>query len=198
MAPQRPEQTPTVGLTTWRYEMNGIDERQIRGTVAGRRLRTGRRVVAGAALVAGALLGLAAQPAYATPGPTGDLTSTSAAGGIAPAAVVMTCGGLTEAAAQAAGYTIRNNAASPTAVIVVGTPGPDWMVGSAFNDILDGQGDDDIICGRNGADDLRGLSGNDTMFGGNGNDRIDGGVGTDVANGGNDNDTCTAETQNSC
>ena len=74
-----PEQAPTVGLTTWRYEMNGIDEMHIRGTVAGRRLRAGRRVVAGAALVAGALLGLAAQPAYATPGPTGDLTSTSTA-----------------------------------------------------------------------------------------------------------------------
>ena len=177
--------------------MNGIDGMHSGGTVAGR-LRAGRRVVAGAALVAGAMLGLAGQPAYATPGPTGDITSTSATGGIAPAAVVVTCGGLTQAAAQAAGYTIRNNAASPTAVIVVGTPGPDWMVGSAFNDILDGQGDDDIICGRNGADDLRGLSGDDTMFGGAGNDRLDGGVDTDVANGGNDNDTCIAETQNSC
>jgi hypothetical protein len=178
--------------------MNEIYGTRSRGTVAGRRPRTARRVAAGTVLLAGALLGGAA-PAYATPGPTGDLTAPTTAGSLSPV-VALTCGGLTEAAAVAAGYTIRNNASSPTGVIVVGTPGPDWMVGSAFVDTLDGQGGDDLICGRDGADDLRGLSGNDTIFGGDGNDTIDGGANTDVGRGGADNNTCTAatETQNNC
>jgi len=72
---------------------------------------------------------------------------------------------MTNAAAQAAGYTICDNAFSSTAVIVVGTPGPDWMVGGADNDTLDGQDGNDLLCGRGGNDDLRGLSGNDQMFG---------------------------------
>jgi len=72
---------------------------------------------------------------------------------------------MTNAAAQAAGYTICDNAFSSTAVIVVGTPGPDRMVGGADNDTLDGQGGNDLLCGRGGNDDLRDLSGNDQMFG---------------------------------
>jgi Ca2+-binding RTX toxin-like protein len=172
--------------------MNGIDGMRIRGTVAGRCLRTGRRAVAGTVLLAGAMFGVASQPAFAAAAP---------AGSPAQVAVVVTCGGLTEAAAQAAGYTIHNNAASPVAVIDLGGPGPDWMVGSAFNDILDAQGGNDLLCGRNGNDDLRGLSGDDTIFGGAGNDAISGDSGVDVGNGGSGlSNTCTVstETQNNC
>jgi hypothetical protein len=170
--------------------MNGINGTPSRGTVAGRCLRTGRSAVAGTVLLAGAMLGVAAQPAYAT---------TAAAP--AQFAVAVTCGGLTAAAAQAAGYTIHDNAASPVAVIDLGGPGPDWMVGSAFNDTLDGQGGGDLLCGGDGTDNLRGLSGDDSMFGGGGNDDIRGGTGTDVGRGGAGiSNTCDAstETQNNC
>ncbi|MCY7343903.1 MAG: hypothetical protein LH603_19235 [Pseudonocardia sp.] len=172
--------------------MNGIDGTRSRGTVAGRGLRTGRRAVAGTVLLASAVLGVAAQPAYAT---------TAAAPAPTQFAVVVTCGGLTEAAAQAAGYVTSNNAGSPVGVIVVGGPGPDWIVGSTFNDTLDGQGENDLLCGRDGTDNLRGLSGDDSMWGGGGNDDIRGGTGTDVGRGGAGiSNTCDAstETQNNC
>ena len=152
--------------------MNGVDGTRSYGTVAGRCLRTGRRAVIGTVLLSGALLGVAAQPAYAA-APT-------------QFRVAATCGGLTEAAALAAGYTIRDYEASPVAVIVLGTPGPDWIVGSDFNDILDGQGGNDVICGRAGNDDLRGLSGDD---------HISGDAGTDSGNGGIGGNTCTASTE---
>lgn len=164
--------------------MNGIDGTRSRGTVAGRCLRTGRLAVAGTVLLAGAILGVAS-PAYAiTPVLPPDLNDQ-------PVVVMMNCGGLSEAGARAAGYTIRNSAFASTAVIVVGGSGPDWIVGSAYNDILDGQGGDDLICGRDGNDDLRGLSGNDNIWGG---------AGTDVGNGGSGANTCDAltETQVSC
>jgi hypothetical protein len=124
----------------------------------------------GTILLGGTMLGVASQPAYAAS---------------------VTCGGMTKAAAQAAGFTIYDNAFSSTAVIVVGTPGPDWMVGGAGNDTLDGQGGNDLLCGRGGNDDLRGLSGNDQMFGGGG---------TDTGNGGAGANTCDAniETKISC
>src|SRR5690349_17396144 len=105
--------------------MNGIDGTRARGTAARRWLRTGPVAVAGTVLLSGAMLGVASQPAYAAP---------------------VTCGGLTEAAAKAAGYTTYSNAFSSLGVIVVGTPGPDWMVGGSANDILDGQGGNDLIC----------------------------------------------------
>jgi Ca2+-binding RTX toxin-like protein len=162
--------------------MNGIDGTGSRGTVAGRCLRTGRRAVIGAVLLSGAMLGVAAQPAYAA-APT-------------QFRVAVTCGGMTEAAAVAAGYTIRNNAASPVAVIVVGTPGPDWIVGSDFNDTLDGQGGRDVLCGRGGTDNLRGSSDDDRMFGGGGNDDLRGGTGTDTGDGGTGiSNTCDASTE---
>jgi Ca2+-binding RTX toxin-like protein len=129
----------------------------------------------------------------------GTATAANAAPAQPPAPV--TCGGLTAADALAAGYTPRDSSASAFGVIVLGGPGPDWMVGSDFADILDGQGGDDLICGRNGADDLRGLSGDDRIFGGGGNDAISGGANTDVGNGGNGaNNICDAstETQNNC
>ena len=71
--------------------MNGIDGTRGRGTAARRWLRTGGLAATGTVLVGGAMLGVASQPAYATP---------------------VTCGGLTEAAAKAAGYTTYNNAFS--------------------------------------------------------------------------------------
>jgi Ca2+-binding RTX toxin-like protein len=165
--------------------MNGIDGTRSQGTVAGRCLRTGRRAVIGTVLLSGAMLGVAAQPAYAA-------VPTQFA-----AAAVVTCGGLTEAAAQAAGYdTTHNYAGDTVGVIALGSPGPDWMVGSQVNDTLDGQGGNDIICGRDGTDNIEGLSGDDRMFGGGGNDNLAGGTGTDTGNGGTGiSNVCDASTE---
>lgn len=153
----------------------------------------------GTVLLAGAMLGGASQPAYATPGPPPDPSELLEIDPIAVRLGLVTCGGLTEAEAQAAGYwTSDNSAAGPVpgaALIVLGTPGPDWIVGSDFNDILDGQGGDDLLCGGDGPDDLRGLSGNDRMYGGNGFDRISGDTGTDQGYGGYNGGTCSASTE---
>lgn len=160
--------------------MNGIDGTRSNRTAAGRFLRTGRRAVIGTVLLSGAVLGAAA-PAYAAV-PTQF---------VAPPPPAVTCGGLTPVSAPGAGYTVRDNSASPVAVIVLGGPGPDYIIGSNFNDILDGQGGNDIICGRAGNDDLRGLSGDD---------HLSGGGGTDTGNGNTGADNCTpsTETQISC
>ena len=152
--------------------MSGID-----GT------RTGHRALAGSVLLAGALLGAVAQPAYAAPAPASAV------------AAVITCGGMTQAQAIAAGYTISNNASSPVGVIVLGGPGPDWIVGSDFNDVLEGQGGRDHLCGRDSTDNLRGGSGDDSMSGGGGNDDLRGGTGTDVGRGGAGVNTCDASTE---
>ena len=149
--------------------------------------RTGRRALVGTVLLAGALFG-AAQPAFAAPAPAPAVTA------------AITCGGMTEAQAIAAGYNTSKNAGSAVAVIIVGGPGPDWIVGSDFNDFLDGQGGDDYLCGRGGVDNLRGLSGDDSMWGGGGNDDIRGGVGADVGRGGTGLNVCdgSTETQIDC
>jgi len=113
----------------------------------------------------------------------------------------VTCGGLTEQDAKAAGYVTYNHAFdNKQAWTIVGTPGPDWMVGGALGDTLDGQGGDDLICGRDGDDDLRGLSGNDQIWGDDGIDTITGGADTDTADGGPQNDVCdaTIETPVNC
>ena len=53
---------------------------------------------------------------------------------------------------------------------VLGTPGPDILVGSATAD---------LICGLGGDDEIDGGDGDDSILGGDGNDRITGGPGAD-------------------
>jgi pectate lyase len=64
-------------------------------------------------------------------------------------------------------------------VTLLGTDGPDALVGSPF---------DDVIHGRDGNDDIGGAEGNDLICGGRGNDVLNGGKGDDSLRGGKDAD----------
>lgn len=90
--------------------------------------------------------------------------------------------------------------------IILGTPGPDVLNGTAGNDCILGLAGDDVIDGRAGldvliggagndtlsggaaADTLYGEGGNDVLFGGAGEDRLDGGEGDDLLQGEAGND----------
>lgn len=89
----------------------------------------------------------------------------------------------------------------PSRCTVVGTPGDDEILATAFPDKLCGLGGndkiigldaatgDDIILGGAGDDTLQGLRGSDKIFGGPGNDKLTGGAGNDVLRGGPGADT---------
>lgn len=62
---------------------------------------------------------------------------------------------------------------------IVGTPGPDRLVGTKRADVICGLGGDDTIFGRGGADRILGGTGNDVIRGGGGRDAVDGGEGAD-------------------
>ncbi|MFG1948711.1 calcium-binding protein [Nonomuraea sp. NPDC048826] len=136
-------------------------------------------------------------------GGTGILFGTGAAHA---SSLVVSCGGMTEAQAIAAGFNTINLSGQQGAV--VNGPGTnDWIYGTSFRDILSGGGGNDIICGGAGADDLIGNTGNDELHGGDhadtlygddlfsgngrigdGNDELHGGSGSDTlyGNGGGD------------
>jgi Ca2+-binding RTX toxin-like protein len=63
------------------------------------------------------------------------------------------------------------------------------LLGTAGPDILVGFDTDDLIEGYGGNDSLYGANGNDTLRGGDGSDFLDGGQGDDVIEGGNANDS---------
>jgi Ca2+-binding RTX toxin-like protein len=67
---------------------------------------------------------------------------------------------------------------------LLGTPGPDVIVGLGGDDIIRGGDGDDIICGGEGADGLVGDSGADRLLGDAGDDLIRGEAGADAAEGG--------------
>jgi Ca2+-binding RTX toxin-like protein len=70
-----------------------------------------------------------------------------------------------------------------------GSPGNDWLIGSAVeNDILGGGGND-VIIGYAGNDYLDGVAGNDSILGGDGNDSLYGNSGNDYLSGENHADT---------
>lgn len=71
------------------------------------------------------------------------------------------------------------NDADPTIGIIVGTNGPDVIVGTGLDDIISGLGGRDIICGDSGDDIIDGGGGNDRLFGGSGDDTILGRSGHD-------------------
>jgi len=64
-------------------------------------------------------------------------------------------------------------------VAIFGTPGANFLVGSALSD---------IIWGRGGNDTIFGLGSNDVLIGGAGNDVLNGGLGADLLIGGDGND----------
>ncbi len=83
-------------------------------------------------------------------------------------------------------------------VTIMGTPGPDHIVGRGANDVIYGGGGNDVITGgRNGNDRICGGPGNDVIHGGRGydriygeagNDRLTGDRGSDLLSGGAGND----------
>ncbi|WP_439517058.1 calcium-binding protein, partial [Limnospira sp.] len=73
-------------------------------------------------------------------------------------------------------------------IVLIGGPGNDTLVGSAFrNDLLLGNEGNDSLVGGPGNDSLFGGPGNDTLTGGTGNDIIRGGDGEDLIYGGGGN-----------
>jgi Ca2+-binding RTX toxin-like protein len=66
---------------------------------------------------------------------------------------------------------------------IVGTNGPNYLAGGAF---------DDVIVGNGGNDTIKGGAGNDRLLGGPGDDVIDGGPGSDTIDGGPGSDTIFA------
>jgi Ca2+-binding RTX toxin-like protein len=72
---------------------------------------------------------------------------------------------------------------------IVGTPGPDRIVGKRASDVIAGLGGNDVIVdGPNGNDVICGDGGRDRLVASHGNDRLYGGGGRDVASGGQGND----------
>lgn len=76
---------------------------------------------------------------------------------------------------------------------IIGTFGPDSLIGTDFDDILLGLSGDDTISGKKGndllfgdkGDDiLSGNAGNDILFGGAGSDTLSGNKGVDIVTGG--------------
>jgi hypothetical protein len=94
---------------------------------------------------------------------------------------------------------------------VVGTPGPDRLIGTngpdviaagAGDDRVSGLGGDDLVCagpgndvvqGGGGADTIRAEAGDDELFGGAGLDSLDGGPGSDLCTLGDAHTDCERE-----
>jgi Ca2+-binding RTX toxin-like protein len=70
-----------------------------------------------------------------------------------------------------------------------GSPGNDWLVGSAVNNQFLGGGGNDVLIGYAGNDNLNGQAGHDSILGGEGNDMLYGESGNDQLYGENHADT---------
>lgn len=79
-------------------------------------------------------------------------------------------------------------AAAAPGKLIVGSPAPDALAGTARSDRILGLGGSDQLSGGAGHDTIEGGAGNDTISGQSGNDRLVGGVGSDhlVGGGGSD------------
>ncbi len=73
--------------------------------------------------------------------------------------------------------------------VVVGTAGPDRLLGGSGDDVLCGLDGDDVLQGGSGNDHLDGGDGSDELHGGSGNDQLDGAGGLDRLFGGSGHDT---------
>ena len=74
---------------------------------------------------------------------------------------------------------------------LIGTPGPDILVGTGLRNTLSGRAGADCLFGLGDDDKLIGGTGNDLLNGGGGDDRLNGDAGDDRLKGGNGNDTLT-------
>jgi Ca2+-binding RTX toxin-like protein len=74
---------------------------------------------------------------------------------------------------------------------VIGSGGPDVIVGTADSNTLQGGAENDTISGDASADNLQGGTGDDVIHGEAGDDTVDGGTGADAIDGGADADTAT-------
>jgi hypothetical protein len=75
----------------------------------------------------------------------------------------------------------RDEHGRPLRCTIVGTNGPDRLVGSARRNVICGLGGADVLVGRGGDDVLSGGPGNDYLRPGAGRDRVLGGSGNDFA-----------------
>lgn len=71
---------------------------------------------------------------------------------------------------------------------IIGSIGPDVLIGSPRADQIDGGAGNDRLYGLGGDDLIHGGVGNDSLFGGSGNDRLHGNRGDDTLTGGDGND----------
>ena len=76
---------------------------------------------------------------------------------------------------------------------LIGTPGPDCILGYGGNDVIAGLSGDDLLVGGPGNDTLFGSAGDDVLRGGDGDDALYGGPGRDLLEGGNGNDFADGE-----
>jgi Ca2+-binding RTX toxin-like protein len=72
---------------------------------------------------------------------------------------------------------------------LIGTDGPDNLVGTDIAELIQGLGDFDILVGNGGNDTIQGATGQDNISGGAGNDSINGGNAIDTIDAGDDNDS---------
>jgi Ca2+-binding RTX toxin-like protein len=88
-------------------------------------------------------------------------------------------------------------------VTIMGTPGPDHIVGKRASDVIYGGGGDDVIsggpngndtiCGGPGDDVIKGGRGFDSLYGEGGDDTLDGETGSDMLDGGAGKDDLMGE-----
>jgi Ca2+-binding RTX toxin-like protein len=83
-----------------------------------------------------------------------------------------------------------------TGLTIIGTAGPDRVLGGRLDDTIRGDAGNDDLNGNGGADLLLGEDGDDGLYGGDGNDRLDGGAGNDVLSGADGDDELLGGTGN--
>lgn len=100
--------------------------------------------------------------------------------------------------AGVAGLAFAATALARSYLVIVGTPEPDSLVGTAMADVVYAKaGDDsvragdgsDVVYGQAGADVLHGADGHDVLYGGGGKDAVHGGEDGDIEYGRDGNDS---------
>ncbi len=103
----------------------------------------------------------------------------------AAAAVGPVCGGMDEAAAQAAGFVTLDFSAALSGQLVITPFGQkDWVVGSELSDTIDTRDRIDVVCSLGGADFVFSGTSADEVYLGDGSDYAEGGGASDFVSGG--------------
>jgi Ca2+-binding RTX toxin-like protein len=134
-----------------------------------------------------------ASPRHRSEGSPRKTTKTSPGTALASAALLV---GVATALVLGPGHGIAGAARRPTCkgvpativaartdTTIVGTPGPDVILGNGLANIIHGGEGDDIICGGGRDDQIFGEGGLDQIFGGSGDDVLDGGPESDRISG---------------